>query len=255
MKYIKQFAIIITVSFLGEILNLIIPLPIPASIWGLALMLVLLCLKIVPLGAVKDCATFLVSLMQIMFIPAAVGLIGCSDSLRTSWLTIVISIVLVTPATVCLAIPLYEQLSLLKKNAAAIIVGILSGVITSALCVLVLACVFSLSHQMYVTLLPKSITSAIGMSISEELGGIPSITVAVIILSGIVGNMLAPFFCRIFKITDPIAKGIAVGSSSHAIGTARAIEMGEIEGAMSGLSVAVSGLVSVLSINLFALIY
>ena len=160
-----------------------------------------------------------------------------------------------TPATVCLAIPLYEQLSLLKKNAAAIIVGILSGVITSALCVLVLACVFSLSHQMYVTLLPKSITSAIGMSISEELGGIPSITVAVIILSGIVGNMLAPFFCRIFKITDPIAKGIAVGSSSHAIGTARAIEMGEIEGAMSGLSVAVSGLVSVLSINLFALIY
>lgn len=160
-----------------------------------------------------------------------------------------------TPATVCLAIPLYEQLSLLKKNAAAIIVGILSGVITSALCVLVLACVFSLSHQMYVTLLPKSITSAIGMSISEELGGIPSITVAVIILSGIVGNMLAPFFCRIFKITDPIAKGIAIGSSSHAIGTARAIEMGEIEGAMSGLSVAVSGLVSVLSINLFALIY
>lgn len=97
MKYIKQFAIIITVSFLGEILNLIIPLPIPASIWGLALMLVLLCLKIVPLGAVKDCATFLVSLMQIMFIPAAVGLIGCSDSLRTSWLTIVISIVLLTP--------------------------------------------------------------------------------------------------------------------------------------------------------------
>ena len=160
-----------------------------------------------------------------------------------------------TPATVCLAIPLYEQLSLLKKNAAAIIVGILSGVITSALCVLVLACVFSLSHQMYITLLPKSITSAIGMSISEELGGIPSITVAVIILSGIVGNMLAPFFCRIFKITDPIAKGIAIGSSSHAIGTARAIEMGEIEGAMSGLSVAVSGLVSVLSINLFALIY
>ncbi len=94
MKYIKQFAIIITVSFLGEILNLIIPLPIPASIWGLALMLVLLCLKIVPLGAVKDCATFLVSLMQIMFIPAAVGLIGCADSLRTSWLTIVISVIL-----------------------------------------------------------------------------------------------------------------------------------------------------------------
>ncbi len=159
-----------------------------------------------------------------------------------------------TPATVCLAIPLYEQMSLLKKNAAAIMLGILAGIVSSAVCVLTLALIFSLPHGMYVTLLPKSITSAIGMDLSSELGGIPSITVAVIILSGIVGNMLAPFFCRIFGITHPVAKGIAVGSSSHAIGTAKAIEMGEVEGAMSGLSVAVSGLVSVISINLFALI-
>ncbi len=159
-----------------------------------------------------------------------------------------------TPATVCLAIPLYEQLALLKKNAAAIMLGILAGVISSALCVLALALIFTLPHDIYITLLPKSITSAIGMDLSQELGGIPSITVAVIILSGIVGNMLAPFFCRIFGIKHPVARGIAVGSSSHAIGTAKAIEMGEIEGAMSGLSVAVSGLLSVISINLFALI-
>ena len=159
-----------------------------------------------------------------------------------------------TPATVCLSIPLYEQLSLLKKNAKAIMLGILAGMISSALCILSLALIFSMSHEMYVTLLPKSITSAIGMDLSTELGGIPSITVAVIILSGIVGNMLAPFFCRVFGIKHPVARGIAVGSSSHAIGTARAIEMGEIEGAMSGLSVAVSGLLSVVSINLFALI-
>ena len=159
-----------------------------------------------------------------------------------------------TPATVCLAIPLYEQLSLLKKNATAIIVGILCGVMSSAVCILALALIFTLPHEIYVTLLPKSITSAIGMDLSAELGGIPSITVSTIILSGIVGNMLAPFFCRIFGIKHPVARGIAVGSSSHAIGTARAIEMGEVEGAMSGLSVAVSGLVSVISINLFALI-
>ncbi len=159
-----------------------------------------------------------------------------------------------TPATVCLAIPLYEQLSLLKKNAAAILLGILAGILSSALCVLALAIIFSLPHETYITLLPKSITSAIGMDLSAELGGIPSITVAVIILSGIVGNMFAPFFCRIFGIRHPVARGIAVGSSSHAIGTAKAIEMGEVEGAMSGLSVAVSGLVSVISINLFALI-
>ena len=159
-----------------------------------------------------------------------------------------------TPATVCLAIPLYEQLALLKKNAAAIIAGILAGILSSGLCVLALALIFSIPHEMYVTLLPKSITSAIGMEMASELGGIPSITVAVIILSGIVGNMFAPMFCKIFKITHPVARGIAVGSSSHAIGTARAIEMGEVEGAMSGLSVAVSGLVSVVFINLFALI-
>nr|MBQ5811856.1 LrgB family protein [Clostridia bacterium] len=160
-----------------------------------------------------------------------------------------------TPATVCLAIPLYEQLSLLKKNAVAIMLGILAGIISSALCIVALAVIFSLPHEIYVTLLPKSITSAIGMELSRELGGIPSITVAVIILSGIVGNMLAPFFCRVFVIKDPVARGIAVGSSSHAIGTAKAIEMGEVEGAMSGLSVAVSGLLSVISINLFALIF
>ena len=162
---------------------------------------------------------------------------------------------LLTPATVCLAIPLYEQLALLKKNAVAIMLGILAGIISSALCVVVLAVIFSLPHEIYVTLLPKSITSAIGMELSRELGGIPSITVAVIILSGIVGNMLSPFFCRIFRIKHSVSRGIAVGSSSHAIGTARAIEMGEVEGAMSGLSVAVSGLLSVISINLFALIF
>lgn len=159
-----------------------------------------------------------------------------------------------TPATVCLAIPLYEQLSLLKKNALAIMLGILAGVVSSALCILALALIFSLPHDIYVTLLPKSITSAIGMDLAGELGGIPSITVSVIILSGIVGNMFAPMFCRIFGIKNPVARGIAVGSSSHAIGTAKAIEMGEVEGAMSGLSVAVSGLVSVISINLFALL-
>lgn len=160
-----------------------------------------------------------------------------------------------TPATVCLAIPLYEQIALLKKNAAAIMIGIVSGAVTSGICILVLALIFSLPHEMYVTLLPKSITSAIGMGMSEELGGIPSITVSVIILSGIVGNMFAPLFCKLFKITDPISKGIAIGSSSHAIGTAKAIEMGDVEGAMSGLSVAVSGLLSVVLINIFAIFY
>lgn len=152
---------------------------------------------------------------------------------------------LLTPATVCLAVPLYQQLQLLKKNAKAVILGILSGVVTSLTCVLLLSKLFGLSHEQYVTLLPKSITTAIGMGVSEEMGGIVTITVSAIIITGILGNMMAEFVCKIFRITEPVAKGIAIGTSSHAVGTAKALEMGEIEGAMSSLAIAVAGLVTV----------
>ena len=111
------------------------------------------------------------------------------------------------------------------------------------------------SHEQYVTLLPKSITTAIGMGLSEELGGIVAITVAVIVVTGIVGNMFAEGICRLFRITDPVAKGIGIGSASHAMGTAKAMEMGEIEGAMSSLSIAVSGLLTVIISILFSHIY
>lgn len=157
-----------------------------------------------------------------------------------------------TPATVCLAVPLYEQTELLKKNIAAILAGIFSGALTSVSCVLVLSILFRLSHKEYVTLLPKSITTAIGMGISEELGGIVTITVAVIVITGVIGNMSAEIVCRIFHIEEPIAKGIAIGSASHAVGTAKAMEIGEIEGAMSSLSIAVSGLITVLLAPVFA---
>lgn len=159
---------------------------------------------------------------------------------------------LLTPATVCLAIPLYEQLELLKKNFVAIMFGIFSGVLTSMVSVWVLSMIFNLSHEQYVTLLPKSITTAIGIGLSEELGGMVTITVAVIIITGILGNIIAESICRLFKIKSPIAKGIAIGTSAHAIGTARAMEMGEIEGAMSSLSIAVSGLCTTIAVSIFA---
>lgn len=160
---------------------------------------------------------------------------------------------LLTPATVCLAIPLYEQLEQLKKNAKAIAAGILSGVLSSLVSVLALAAAFGLSHEEYVTLLPKSITTAIGMGVSEELGGIVTITVAVIIVTGVLGNIIAELVCKIFRIHEPVAKGIAIGSASHAIGTAKAMEMGEVEGAMSSLSIAVSGLLTVIGASVFAM--
>ena len=159
---------------------------------------------------------------------------------------------LLTPATVCLAIPLYEQWELLKNNAKAVLLGLTAGVLTSLGTVLVLAKLMGLSHEEYVTLLPKSITTAIGMGVSEELGGYVTITGAVIIVTGILGNMFGELICRIFRITEPISKGLALGSSAHAIGTAKAIEMGEVEGAMSSLAIAVSGIITVIFASVFA---
>ena len=159
---------------------------------------------------------------------------------------------LLTPATVSLAIPLYEQFEPLKKNVRAIVVGIVTGVLTSMVSVLLLAVIFHFDHQEYVTFLPKSITTAIGMGVSEELGGYVAITVAVIIVTGIIGNMIAEAVCKLFRITEPVAKGIAIGSASHAVGTTKAMEMGEVEGAMSSLSIVLSGLLTVFGAMIFA---
>lgn len=159
---------------------------------------------------------------------------------------------LLTPATVCLAIPLYEQIEMLKSNKKAIIIGICSGVLTSLLSILTFSYLFGLSHKEYVTLLPKSITTAIGMGVSEELGGYVTITVAVILITGVFGNMIAQTVCKVFRIEEPVARGVAIGSASHAIGTVKAMEMGEIEGAMSSLSIAVAGLLTVVGASVFA---
>lgn len=159
---------------------------------------------------------------------------------------------LLTPATVCLAVPLYEQLSLLRKNLVAVICGLVAGVLSSMLGVLLCAVTFGLEHQLYVTLLPKSITTAIGMGVSEELGGIVTITVATIIVTGILGSIIADGVFALFRIQEPVARGLALGNSAHAIGTAKAMEMGQVEGAMSSLAVAVAGLLTVLTASVFA---
>lgn len=159
---------------------------------------------------------------------------------------------LLTPATVCLAIPLYEQLQNLKDNWLAIISGIISGIISSALTIFALALCFNLNHKEYVTLLPKSITAAIGMGISKELSGIVPITVAIIVITGIIGNVLGEVILKRFHINHPVAKGVALGSSAHALGTAKAMELGDIEGAISGLSLAVSGILTVGAVSIFS---
>lgn len=160
---------------------------------------------------------------------------------------------LLTPATICLAVPLYQQVELLKKNYRAVLLGILAGVLASLVSVLLLALLFSFDHAAYVTFLPKSITTAIGIGISEELGGYVPVSVVVIIITGVLGNIFAESFLKLLRINEPIAKGIAIGCSSHALGTAKAMEMGTIEGAMSSLSIVVCGIMTVIGASIFAL--
>lgn len=152
---------------------------------------------------------------------------------------------LLTPATICYAVPLYRQIEILKKNWLTILISITCGCLASILCVYGCSLVFKFTPEIYTALLPKSVTTAIGIGITEELGGIIPITVAVIIFTGILGAAFAVNICRIFKITNPVAKGLAIGTSSHAMGTSKAIELGEVEGAMSGLAIVVSGLMTV----------
>ena len=158
---------------------------------------------------------------------------------------------LLTPATVALAIPLYEQVMLLKKNFSAIMIGIASGVVSSALTILGMSILFGLNHTEYVTLFPKSITTAIGIGLSAELDGYVAITVTSIIMTGLIGNIAGVALCKLLGIKDPVAKGVAIGTATHVMGTSKAMETGEIEGAMSSLSVAVAGFMTVGAALLF----
>ena len=160
-----------------------------------------------------------------------------------------------TPATVCLALPLYEKLEELKKNAVAILVGIFSGVITSGVCILLVALIFKFDGELVASFIPKSVTTAIGVGMAEELGGISALTAISIVVTGVFGNIVAEAVCRIFKITHPVAIGTAIGTSSHAGGTAKALEMGRTEGAISGLAIAVAGLMTVVVAPLFMKIF
>jgi len=159
---------------------------------------------------------------------------------------------MLTPSTVCLAVPLYKQLHLLKKHFAAVIIAIASGVAANAITIFVLSLVFGLSHEHYVSLLPKSITTAIAMGVCEEAGGIVQFTIIGITVTGILGTVIAESLYKLIKINDPVARGLALGTASHALGTSKALELGEVEGALSSLSVAVTGLMTVIVVPFMA---
>lgn len=151
-----------------------------------------------------------------------------------------------TPATVCLAVPLYRQFEILKKNVAAIMLSIGAGCISHAIVIGVLTIAFCLSPELKASLIPKSLTTAIAIGVGEELGGITSVTVICVIITGLLGATIADGLFRLLKIEEPVAQGLACGTASHAIGTSKAIELGEVQGAMSSLAIVVTGILTVI---------
>lgn len=151
---------------------------------------------------------------------------------------------LLLPATVSLAVPLYEQWQKLKSNALAVLCGIAAGSVTSMVSIVAMSWLLKLDPVLSASLMPKSVTSAIGAEVATELGGIGSLAGALIILTGIVGNLSASALCKICRLHDPVARGVAIGTGSHAVGTSRALQMGRVEGAVSSLSIAVAGVLT-----------
>ena len=150
------------------------------------------------------------------------------------------------PATVVLAVPLYKNLDLLKKNIYPIFLGLFIGVIVSVSCVIILSASLGLNKELIATLVPKSVTTPIGVEVSKSLGGIGAITIVSIVFTGIVGAIIAPIVMKVLKIKNPVAIGIAIGAAAHAVGTTKAFEIGETEGAMSSLSIGIAGIITVL---------
>lgn len=153
---------------------------------------------------------------------------------------------LLTPATVCLAVPLYRQLKTLKKNLPAILLGVVCGSLTSLAVISILCGLFALDKQLSVSLLPKSITAAMGIVLSGNFGGIESLTSVVILITGILGNAIGSSLCKLLHLTDPVSQGVAFGTASHIVGTSRASEISPLYGAVGGLSLVIAGIFTAL---------
>ena len=159
------------------------------------------------------------------------------------------------PATVCLAVPLYRQFQVLKSNMKAILLGVLAGCIACMITIVGLSLLFAFEPGLTASILPKSITTAIAIGLSEEIGGVSAITVVCVVITGIFGACTASTMFKIFKIEEPVAQGLATGAAAHAIGTSRALEIGEIQGAMSSLAIVVTGIMTVIVAPIIAGIF
>ena len=160
-----------------------------------------------------------------------------------------------TQATVCLAVPLYRQFQVLRKNMPAILAGVLAGCLAHGLVIGGMAALCNMEPVLMVSLLPKSITTAIALGACEELGGITGITIVGTLVAGLMGAILGPALLKWFRIKEPVAQGLCIGTASHAIGTSKMVEAGEVQGAMSSLAIVVCGLMTVVLAPFFASIF
>lgn len=148
------------------------------------------------------------------------------------------------PVTAVLALNIYHQRTLLREYFWPVVTGCLAGTLTSVGSILLLCRLLALDSSITASLLPKSVTTAIAVAISDAGGGIQSITVAAVLIAGVVGAIFAPLFARLFRVTDPVAEGVAIGACSHALGTSKAMEIGQLQGAMSSISLCICGIIT-----------
>ena len=193
------------------------------------------------LNPILIAAALIICVLSLMDIPNSAYQTGCA------FLTY-----LLTPATICLAISFYDQFQKLKSHLAAAVLGILAGTIASIGTIWVLAKIFQLDAVLTGSLLPKSVTTAIGVALSAEIGGVAAITTAAIVITGILGNIAGPMLCRLFHLKSEVAQGVAFGTSAHVIGTAKATELSQLTGAVSSMSLTVAGIFTAVILSFLA---
>jgi len=192
------------------------------------------------LNPILIAAALMILVLYVLDIPVAVYQENCKIF---SWF--------MTPATICLAIAFAEQLENLKSHIWAILTGVLAGTVCSLASVTLLSRLFGLDTILFTSLLPKNVTTAIGMVLSEQAGGIGALTTAAIIFTGILGNTAGLWFAKCFRIREPIAQGVAFGTAAHIIGTAKASEHSQLMGAVSSLSLTLAGLITAVLYSFF----
>ena len=182
------------------------------------------------------------TLIGMVLVTAFVAISGMNPEGYTSGTKLIFW--LMTPATISLAVPMYQQFQVLRKSLKAVLAGVCAGALSCILLIAAVSVLLGFDRSVMISLMPKSVTTAIGMSLSEMFGGMGGVTVAAIIVTGIGGNMLGPVLCKLFRITDEVAQGVAFGTAAHVIGTAKANELSELTGAASSLSLVVAGLLT-----------